>query len=100
MSTGQLIHDKIVKWLREETSIRVEKIDYDSSLLELGVDSLAAATIACELEEETHKRIDPEVVVVGVLNCLVYHLCQSQAHQNQPETGEDHRHDDEKESPI
>jgi 8-amino-7-oxononanoate synthase len=61
-TTEQIIHEKVVQWLRKEASIQVEEIDYDASLFELGIDSLGAATIAAELEQELNKRLNPEVV--------------------------------------
>ena len=60
--TEQIIHEKVVQWLRRETSTQIDEIDYDASLFELGIDSLGAATIAAELEQELHKRLNPEVV--------------------------------------
>jgi glycine C-acetyltransferase len=73
--TGQLIHDKIVKWLRKEANIQCERIDYDASLQGLGVDSLGAATIACELERETRKKINPDVVLeLETINELAEYL--------------------------
>lgn len=74
-ATRQLIHDKIVKWLREEAHLPVDEIDFDASLLELGVDSLGAATIACELEQETDKRVNPDFVVqLETINELAEYL--------------------------
>jgi glycine C-acetyltransferase len=61
-TTEQIIHEKVVQWLRKEASIQVEEIDYDALLFELGIDSLGAATIAAELEQELNKRLNPEVV--------------------------------------
>jgi glycine C-acetyltransferase len=58
----QLIHDKIVRWLRNEASFEIDRIDYDASLFELGVDSLGAATIAGELEQALDKTLNPEVL--------------------------------------
>jgi glycine C-acetyltransferase len=60
-STHDLIHEKILTWLREEASLDVGQIDYDESLLEVGIDSLGVATIAGELERETRKTVNPEV---------------------------------------
>ncbi len=62
LSTHQLIHEKLLQWLRSETSLEVDRIDYDTSLFELGVDSLGAASIAAELEQETRTTLNPEVV--------------------------------------
>ncbi|MDY0169088.1 MAG: aminotransferase class I/II-fold pyridoxal phosphate-dependent enzyme [Thermoguttaceae bacterium] len=58
----QLIHDKVVGWLRSEGRVGIGRIDYDTSLFELGVDSLGAGSIACELEEEIGRTLNPEVV--------------------------------------
>ncbi|MBN2477451.1 MAG: aminotransferase class I/II-fold pyridoxal phosphate-dependent enzyme [Pirellulales bacterium] len=62
LSTHRLIHEKILQWLRSETSLEVDHIDYDASLFELGVDSLGAASIAAELEQDTRTTVNPEVV--------------------------------------
>lgn len=58
----QLIHDKVVRWLRSEGRVGISRIDYDTSLFELGVDSLGAGSITCELEEEIGRTLNPEVV--------------------------------------
>jgi 8-amino-7-oxononanoate synthase len=60
-STQQLIHDRVVAWLRH-ASFDVDQIDYDASLFEMGLDSLGAASVAAELERETNKTLDPYVV--------------------------------------
>lgn len=78
LSTHQLIHDKIRNWLRQQAGVRLDQIDYDASLFELGMDSLGVATIAGELEEETGKILNPEMVyelatineLAGYLNSL------------------------------
>ncbi len=62
LSTHELIHEKILQWLRSETSLEIDRIDYDTSLFELGVDSLGAASISAELEQETGMTLNPEVV--------------------------------------
>jgi len=62
LSTHELIHSRIVRWLEQEASISVERIDYDAPLLELGIDSLGVASIAEELEQETNKTFNPEVL--------------------------------------
>jgi 8-amino-7-oxononanoate synthase len=62
LSAHELIHQKIVDWFREERLQTVGRIDFDTSLFELGVDSLGAATIACQLEEELGRALNPEVV--------------------------------------
>lgn len=60
--TRKLIHDKIVAWLRDEAHVTVEQIDYNAPFYDLGVDSLGAMAIAAELQQETRKIIDPEVM--------------------------------------
>jgi 8-amino-7-oxononanoate synthase len=62
LSAHEMIHGKIVEWFREERLQTVDRIDYDTSLFELGVDSLGAASIACELEKELGRALNPEVV--------------------------------------
>jgi len=43
-------------------SITLDTIDYDTPLFELGIDSLGAASIAAELEDEFEKKMNLEVV--------------------------------------
>lgn len=75
VSTHELIHDKVIDWLRRETPVRVERIDYDASLLSYGIDSLGAASIAMELEQATHKTINPEVMYeLETINELAAHI--------------------------
>lgn len=62
LSFHQLIHDRVVDWLRSEGRVNVGRIDYDASLFALGVDSLGAASIACELEADTSRTLNPEAV--------------------------------------
>lgn len=62
LTIHQLIHDKIIRWLLREANIRLETIDYDASIFHLGLDSLGAAEIAAELEKETGKTVNPDVV--------------------------------------
>jgi 8-amino-7-oxononanoate synthase len=61
-STAQLVHDIVVQWLRTEASLKINHIDLDASLFELGIDSLGAAAISSELEQVTQKKLHPEVV--------------------------------------
>ncbi len=75
LSTHELVHGKIVQWLRSETSLEVDQIDYDASLLALGVDSLGVASITAELEEETKTTLNPDVVFdLETINELVEYL--------------------------
>ncbi len=62
MSTQVLVHDTIVRWLANEASIHVNQIDYDTSLFELGIDSMGAATIGSQLEVLTGKTINPDLL--------------------------------------
>lgn len=74
-STHQLIHDKIRNWLRQQAGVRLDRIDYDASLFQLGMDSLGVATIAGELEEETGKTLNPELVYeLATINELAGYL--------------------------
>lgn len=57
-----LIHDTIVYWLRQEMKIDVGRVDYDTNIFEFGIDSLGSASIAAELERETQKTLNPEIV--------------------------------------
>jgi 8-amino-7-oxononanoate synthase len=58
----ELIHATIVQWLRQEASLTIDRIDYDASLFELGIDSLGAATIGGQLEQLTGQALNPEVL--------------------------------------
>jgi 8-amino-7-oxononanoate synthase len=74
-TTHQLVHDTIVRWLRDEASLHVDQIDYDASLFELGIDSLGAANIGCQLEKHTGKTLHPEVLYeLETINELAEHL--------------------------
>ena len=61
-TTHALVHDTIVRWLRDEASLSIDRIDYDASLFEMGIDSLGAATIGCQLEQLTGESLNPEVL--------------------------------------
>ena len=61
-STAQLVHDAVVQWLRTEAGMKIDHVDLDAPLFELGIDSLGVATISCELEQATQKKINLEVV--------------------------------------
>jgi 8-amino-7-oxononanoate synthase len=85
LSTRQLIHDKIVQWLQDETSLEVDRIDYDTSLLELGVGSLGAASIAGELEQVTGTTLNPEIVYeLETINELAEYLESLSARPAEP----------------
>lgn len=61
-ATKQLIHDSLVNWLNTKAGCTVSSIDYDESLLGLGVDSMGVADIATAIEHQTGKRLVPEEV--------------------------------------
>ena len=75
VTTHELVHDTIVRWLREEASLSVDQVDYDAPLFELGIDSLGAATIGNHLERQTGKVLNPEVLYeLETINELAAHL--------------------------
>ncbi|MBM4087847.1 MAG: aminotransferase class I/II-fold pyridoxal phosphate-dependent enzyme [Planctomycetes bacterium] len=61
-SSHQLIHSVIVEWLRREVSPLIERVDHDASLFGLGIDSMGAASIGSQLEHETGKKLNPDVL--------------------------------------
>lgn len=61
-STRTLIREKIANWLRNEAGLPTDSIDDAAPLSTLGIDSLGMATICCELEKETGKRLNLEVL--------------------------------------
>ena len=74
-TTQQIVHDVIVRWLREEASIQVDQVEYDASLFELGIDSMGAATIGSQLETITGKTLNPDVLYeLETINELAEHL--------------------------
>ena len=74
-TTHQLVHDTIVRWLRDEAALHVDQIDYDAPLFDLGIDSLGAANIGCQLEQHTGKTLNPEVLYeLETINELAEHL--------------------------
>jgi len=84
-ATKQLIHEKIVKWLREEAGIEVKDIDFDAPFVDCGVDSLGAATIAAEIAEETGKEINPEALYeLQTINELAAHLDSLSVSERRP----------------
>jgi 8-amino-7-oxononanoate synthase len=74
-ATQKLVHDTVVRWLRNEASLQVDQIDYDAPLFDLGIDSLGAANIGCQLEQHTGKTLNPEVLYeLETINQLAEHL--------------------------
>lgn len=62
LSTKDLVRSKLIRWLRDETNTRLNWIEDDQPLAELGVDSIGVASISCELERDTGKRLNPDVL--------------------------------------
>ncbi len=58
--TRALIKEKIIAFLREEMQVAVDDIDVDAPLSQLGIDSLGIASIHCELEQATRKRVNSD----------------------------------------
>ena len=58
----ELIREKIATWLRNEAGLPADSIDDAAPLSTLGIDSLGMATISCELERDTGKRLRLEVL--------------------------------------
>jgi alkylation response protein AidB-like acyl-CoA dehydrogenase/acyl carrier protein len=56
------VHDCVLAWLRTEGRQNVDSIDADTPFAALGMDSLATATIAVELEERLGMPIVPELL--------------------------------------
>jgi len=60
--TRTLVKEKIMAYLRDEAHLVVEKIEDDAPLSQLGIDSLGIASIHCELERATRKRVNPDAI--------------------------------------
>src|SRR5690349_10671791 len=60
--TRALIKEKIIAFLRNEVQIVVDDIEDHAPLSHLGIDSLGIASIHCELEQATRKRVNPDAV--------------------------------------
>ncbi|MCE9526919.1 MAG: aminotransferase class I/II-fold pyridoxal phosphate-dependent enzyme [Planctomycetales bacterium] len=61
-NTRAIIREKIATWLRNEAGLPADSIDDAAPLSSLGIDSLGMATISCDLERETGKRLNLEVL--------------------------------------
>ncbi|MGB0597676.1 MAG: aminotransferase class I/II-fold pyridoxal phosphate-dependent enzyme [Rubripirellula sp.] len=61
-TTHELIENVVCQWLRREMSMRIQKIDHDAALFDLGIDSLGAMSIAAALEDATGKKLNPELI--------------------------------------
>lgn len=61
-STATIVHDAVVDWLRTEGGVPTDRVDYDTPLVSLGIDSMGVATIGETLERRTRKKLHPDVV--------------------------------------
>ena len=61
-STLAQVHDSILQWLRGEGRRDVDAIDFDLPFATLGMDSLATASIAVDLEQRLGLSVVPEVL--------------------------------------
>lgn len=61
-TTSTLIHNAILAWLENQPGNRVQSIDHDASLFDLGVDSLGLVEITSQIEQSCGKRLVPEEV--------------------------------------
>jgi acyl-CoA synthetase (AMP-forming)/AMP-acid ligase II/alkylation response protein AidB-like acyl-CoA dehydrogenase/acyl carrier protein len=57
-----IVHDCVLAWLRTEGRQNVDRLDLDTSFAALGMDSLATASIAVELEHRLGMPIVPELL--------------------------------------
>jgi len=58
----RLIHDRIVHWLRTALKASIDTINYDTSILSLGVGSVGAVSIALDVESVTGVKIEPDLL--------------------------------------
>jgi acyl carrier protein len=61
-ATRAAVHDCVLRWMRAESRRDVESIGFDVPFATLGMDSLATASIAADLEERLGISIVPEVL--------------------------------------
>jgi acyl carrier protein len=61
-ATRAAVHECILRWLRAESRREVESIGFDVPFATLGMDSLATASIAVDLEQRLGMPIVPEVL--------------------------------------
>jgi acyl carrier protein len=61
-ATRAAVHDCILRWLRAESRREVDSIGFDIPFATLGMDSLATASIAVDLEQRLGMPIAPEVL--------------------------------------
>jgi acyl-CoA synthetase (AMP-forming)/AMP-acid ligase II/alkylation response protein AidB-like acyl-CoA dehydrogenase/acyl carrier protein len=61
-ATLAIVHDCVMRWLRSEARRDVDTIDFDTPFTSLGMDSLATASIAVDLEQHVGFAILPELL--------------------------------------
>jgi 8-amino-7-oxononanoate synthase len=77
----EVIHAKVLHWLRSEVDAAVETIDYDTSFMEVGIDSVGAASIALDIEKAIGERITPDVMYEHpTINRLAMYLAGRRVH--------------------
>jgi acyl carrier protein len=57
-----LVHACVLKWLRSEPHGAQAVLDADTPFTSIGIDSLATASIAVELEQQTGVTLAPELL--------------------------------------
>ncbi|HEX9171063.1 MAG TPA: acyl carrier protein, partial [Telluria sp.] len=57
-----IVHDCVMRWLRSEPRRDVDTIDFETPFTSLGMDSLATASIAVDLEQHVGFAILPELL--------------------------------------
>jgi acyl carrier protein len=57
-----IVHDCVLAWLRTEGRQDVDRIDADTPFAALGMDSLATASIAVDLEQRLGMAVVPELL--------------------------------------
>jgi acyl carrier protein len=57
-----LVHESVLKWLRSESRGSLPALDFDTPFSSIGIDSLAGASIAVDLDQHTGVSIAPELL--------------------------------------
>ena len=61
-STEQLIHDTIADYVVKNLGFKIDSIDFDESLFDLGIDSMGVVEISAGIEDKTGKRLVAEEI--------------------------------------
>jgi 8-amino-7-oxononanoate synthase len=78
--TAPSIHDFLIAWVREELEIDPARLDAETPLLELGIDSLAAARLVVAIESRLGRRIEvAELWAQPTVGGLAQYLAAMQA---------------------